>query len=117
MSSIAGAVFGWAEHAHYAAAKASIVGLARSLAAELGPRGIRVNVVLPGLIETPQSTDADASLGPAGLRAAAEGVPLRRIGAAEEVAALVRYLASDDASYVSGEAIVVDGGLSSRLKV
>lgn len=117
VSSIAGAVFGWAEHAHYAAAKASIVGLARSLAAELGPEDIRVNIVLPGLIETPQSSDAEASLGQEGLRAAAAGVPLRRIGRATEVASLIRYLASDEASYISGEAIVVDGGLSSRLKV
>jgi 3-oxoacyl-[acyl-carrier protein] reductase len=115
VSSIAGGVFGWAEHAHYAAAKAGIGGLVRSLAAELGPKGIRVNGVLPGLIETPQSLDASASVGAAGLAAAASSVPLRRIGTPRDVATVIRFLASDDAAYLTGQSIVVDGGISSAL--
>jgi 3-oxoacyl-[acyl-carrier protein] reductase len=117
VSSIAGGIFGWAEHAHYAAAKAGLLGLARSLAAELGPRQIRVNAVLPGLIETPQSLDTANSIGAAGLRAAAPGVPLGRIGTAAEVAAAIRFLASDEAAYVTGQTLVVDGGVSSALSV
>lgn len=115
VSSIAGGVFGWAEHAHYAAAKAGIGGLVRSLAAELGPRGIRVNGVLPGLIRTPQSLDASASVGAAGLAAAASSVPLGRIGMPEDVATVIRFLATDDAGYLTGQSIVVDGGISSVL--
>lgn len=115
VSSIAGGVFGWAEHAHYAAAKAGIGGLVRSLAAELGPKGIRVNCVLPGLIETPQSLDASASVGAEGLAAAASNVPLRRIGTPEDVATVIRFLATDDAAYLTGQSIVVDGGISSVL--
>jgi 3-oxoacyl-[acyl-carrier protein] reductase len=112
ISSIAGAVYGWAEHAHYAAAKAGVVGLARSLALELAPRGIRVNVLAPGLIETPQSLDPHASLGAEGLRGAEGSVPLGRIGRPQDVAAVVRFLASDAAGYVTGQTLVVDGGLT-----
>lgn len=115
VSSIAGGVFGWAEHAHYAAAKAGITGLVRSLAAELGPRGIRVNAVLPGLITTPQSLDPQTSLGAEGLSAAASRVPLRRIGEPEDVATVIRFLASDDAAYLTGQSLVVDGGIASAL--
>jgi 3-oxoacyl-[acyl-carrier protein] reductase len=115
VSSIAGGVFGWAEHAHYAAAKAGMLGLTRSLAVELGPRGIRVNAVLPGLIETPQSLDESTSVGAAGLRAAAGAVPLRRIGTAAEVADAIRFLVSDQAGYITGHSLVVDGGISTAL--
>ena len=69
ISSIAGGVYGWQEHSHYAAAKAGVPGLCRSLAVELAPLGIRCNAVIPGLIETPQSLDAKNSLGPEGLAA------------------------------------------------
>lgn len=112
VGSIAGGITGWAEHAHYAAAKAGIVGAVRSLGVELGPRGIRVNAVLPGLVETPQSLDPVGSVGAAGLERAARMVPLRRVGLAEEIASAVRFLASDEASYVTGQALVVDGGVS-----
>jgi len=115
VSSIAGGIFGWAEHAHYAAAKSGMLGFTRSLAAELGPAGIRVNAVLPGLIETPQSLDAENSVGAAGLSAAAASVPLGRIGTAADVASVIRFLVSDEAAYLTGQAVVVDGGVSTAL--
>jgi N-methylhydantoinase B len=117
ISSIAGGLFGWPDHAHYAAAKASIIGLSKSLAAELGPRGVRVNVVLPGLIETPQTLDAETSIGHEGLQLAASRIPLQRIGVATEVASVVAFLASEASDYVTGQTFVVDGGLSAQLSV
>jgi len=114
ISSIAGGVYGWQDHAHYAAAKAGVPGLCRSLAVELAGRGIRCNAVIPGLIETPQSLDAQNSLGPEGLAQAARGIPLGRVGKASEVAELVRFLTSDLASYITGQSIIVDGGLTVR---
>lgn len=114
ISSIAGGVYGWQDHSHYAAAKAGVPGLCRSLAVELAPKGIRCNAVIPGLIETPQSLDAKNSLGPEGLAQAAKAIPLGRVGRASEVADLVRYLTSAQASYITGQSIIVDGGLTVR---
>jgi 3-oxoacyl-[acyl-carrier protein] reductase len=114
ISSIAGGVYGWDDHAHYAAAKSGVLGLCRSLATELAPRGIRVNAMIPGLIETPQSLDAVNSLGPAGLAAAGKGIPAGRVGFADEVARAIRFLTSDDAAYVTGQQLIVDGGLTVR---
>jgi 3-oxoacyl-[acyl-carrier protein] reductase len=107
-------VYGWENHTHYSAAKAGVPGLCRAVAMELAPRGIRCNAVIPGLIETPQSLDAVNSLGPDGLRRAAEGIPLKRVGRPAEIATLIRFLTSEDASYITGQAIVADGGLTVR---
>jgi len=115
VSSIAGGVYGWGEHAHYAAAKAGVLGLCRSLAVELAPRGIRVNTVIPGYIVTPQSLDPVNSLGPDGLAKAGEDIPLGRAGEPAEAAAVIRFLTSADASYVTGQTVVVDGGLTVRM--
>jgi 3-oxoacyl-[acyl-carrier protein] reductase len=113
-SSIAGGVYGWDDHAHYAAAKAGVLGLCRSLAVELAGRGIRVNAVIPGLIESPQSLDSVNSLGPEGLRAAGKIIPAGRVGTVDEAARVIRFLTSEDAAYVTGQSIVVDGGLTVR---
>lgn len=112
VSSISGGVYGWDNHSHYAAAKAGVVGLVRSVAVELGPRGIRVNAVVPGLIESPQSLDEKNSLGKSGLEAAAQNIPLRRAGQVAEVAQAIQFLTSDAASYITGQEIVIDGGLT-----
>ncbi|WP_028922005.1 SDR family NAD(P)-dependent oxidoreductase [Pseudonocardia acaciae] len=113
-SSIAGGVYGWDDHAHYAAAKSGVLGLCRSLAVELAGRGIRVNAVIPGLIESPQSLDSVNSLGPDGLRAAGKVIPAGRVGTVDEAARVIRFLTSADAAYVTGQSVVVDGGLTVR---
>ncbi len=98
--------------AAYSASKWGVRGLTKVAAMELGPRGIRVNSVHPGGISTPMTTRADAS--PAVQAATTKfykTVPLGRIGHAEEVARVTLFLASDDASYVCGAEIVVDGGM------
>jgi 3-oxoacyl-[acyl-carrier protein] reductase len=113
-SSIAGGVYGWEDHSHYAAAKAGVLGLCRALAVELAPGGIRVNAVIPGLIESPQSLDSVNSLGPEGLREAGKIIPAGRVGTVDEAARAIRFLTSDDAGYVTGQSLVVDGGLTVR---
>ena len=114
-SSIAGAVQGWAGHVHYTAAKSGIAGLVRGLAVELGPQGITVNAVAPGVIVTPQSLDPVNSLGPEGVEAFAARVPVRRNGTPEDIAHLFCFLASEEAGFVTGQTIVADGGVTLSL--
>ena len=112
LSSLMGGWWGWAEHVHYNASKAGIEGLTRGLALELGPHGVTVNAVAPGFIWTAQSTSTEHSLGPEGLKLAEPYIPLRRIGDPEDVADVVLFLASDAARYVTGQTLLVDGGLT-----
>jgi 3-oxoacyl-[acyl-carrier protein] reductase len=111
-SSIAGGVQGWSRHVHYATAKAGIVGMVRALALEVGPHGITANAVAPGVIETPQSLDPVNSLGPDGVAAFASSVPVGRNGRPEDIAHAFAYLASEEASFVTGQTLVVDGGVT-----
>ena len=111
MSSIMGVAYGWDEHVHYSAAKSGVVGLVRGLAVELAKDGIRVNGIAPGYIRTAQALSEQHSLGPAGLEAAAGFIPLGRVGEPEEIADVAVFLASQAARYITGQVIVVDGGL------
>jgi 3-oxoacyl-[acyl-carrier protein] reductase len=112
VSSIAGPALGWAGHTPYAAAKAGLLGFVRSAALELGPRGVRVNAVLPGVVESPQSLDPVNSGGPQGLVESARAIPLGRVGQPEDVADVVTFLLSDAARYVTAQSLTVDGGLT-----
>ncbi|MCH2414885.1 MAG: beta-ketoacyl-ACP reductase [Acidimicrobiales bacterium] len=106
VSSIAGRI-GQAGQANYAASKAGLVGLGRSFAKEFASRGVTVNVVAPG----PIATDMLSALPEDQLDAYADAVPLGRLGRPEEIAAAVRFLASDEAGYITGAVLPVDGGL------
>lgn len=108
-SSIAGTVQAWPAHPHYTAAKAGLVGLIKTMAVEYGPDGVTANAVAPGVIDTPQANDPVNSLGPDGVRAVGPKVPSGRVGQPEDIAYLYQYLASEQASYVSGQLIVADG--------
>jgi 3-oxoacyl-[acyl-carrier protein] reductase len=111
VSSIMGIAYGWAEHVHYSAAKAGVVGLVRGLAVELARDGIRVNGVAPGYIRTAQLLSREHSLGPEGAEKAAEFIPMGRLGEPADIADVILFLASDAARYMTGQVIAVDGGL------
>ncbi|NGQ91414.1 SDR family oxidoreductase [Rhodobacter sp. HX-7-19] len=111
LSSIMGVAYGWDEHVHYSAAKAGVVGLVRGLAVELARDGIRVNGVAPGYIRTAQLLSKENSLGPEGAEKAGEFIPMGRIGEPEEIADVILFLASNGARYMTGQVVVVDGGL------
>ncbi|MEO5975012.1 MAG: 3-oxoacyl-ACP reductase FabG [Ilumatobacteraceae bacterium] len=106
MSSVV-AMLGSAGQANYAASKAGLIGLARSLARELGSRGITVNVVAPG----PVDTDMTATLGEKRLAELLQAVPLGRTATVDEIAGVVTFLASSAGAYITGAVIPVDGGL------
>jgi 3-oxoacyl-[acyl-carrier protein] reductase len=106
ISSVVG-MMGSAGQANYAASKSGLVGMARSLARELGSRGVTANVVAPGFIET----DMTAALGEELVKKYAEQIPLGRLGSVDDIAGAVEFLTSDAASYITGAVIPVDGGL------
>lgn len=106
ISSVVG-LMGNVGQANYAASKAGLVGFSKSLARELGGRGVTVNVVAPGYIETAMTE----GLPEAEMKELVKAIVLRRLGRAEDVAAAVAYLASDEAGYVTGEVLNVSGGL------
>ncbi|NHI16769.1 3-oxoacyl-ACP reductase FabG [Microbacterium excoecariae] len=106
VSSVSG-LFGVAGQANYSASKAGLVGFARAITRELGGRGITANVVAPGFIES----DMTAELDDATQATYKKQIPAGRYGSPEEIAAVVSWLASDEAAYISGAVIPVDGGL------
>ncbi|MGV9768650.1 3-oxoacyl-ACP reductase FabG [Microbacterium sp. NPDC003461] len=106
ISSVSG-LYGVAGQANYSASKAGLVGFARAITRELGGRGITANVVAPGFIES----DMTAELDDATQATYKKQIPAGRYGSADEVAGVVAWLASDDAAYISGAVIPVDGGL------
>lgn len=108
VSSIAGLV-GLPTYGAYSASKAAVINLTKTAAVELASRRIRVNCVCPGTIDTPMAQYPGAEAEVIVIETAA---PLGRLGRPEEVAALIHFLASDDCSYITGESVVVDGGLN-----
>ncbi|MGH3508146.1 MAG: 3-oxoacyl-[acyl-carrier-protein] reductase [Nocardioidaceae bacterium] len=106
ISSVVG-LLGSAGQVNYAASKAGLVGMARSMARELGSRGITANIVAPGFVET----DMTAELPEAKQDEYKSAIPLGRFATTDEIAAVVRWLASDEAGYITGAVVPVDGGL------
>ena len=114
VASVSG-VYGARNQVAYGIAKAGVMSLARTLADEWGPHGIRVNCVAPDITAVPRLTDnmgmsTDEALAVMDAMAVAEGVPLRRFGRTEEIAGPLLFLLSDLSSYMTGQTLVVDGG-------
>ncbi len=101
-------IMGNAGQVNYSASKAGLIGFSKSLAREVASRGVRVNVIAPGFIET----DMTAALGEKARGALLGQIPIGRAGTAADVAALAAFLASDEAAYITGQVVAVDGGLS-----
>lgn len=104
VASVVGPNVGNQGQSNYAASKAGLVGMTRSIAREVAHRGVTVNAVAPGLVETKMTSDLDPDT--------LKSIPARRAAAPEEVAAAIRFLASEDASYVTGTTLTVDGGMT-----
>jgi 3-oxoacyl-[acyl-carrier protein] reductase len=104
-----GGLIGVAGQTNYAAAKAGIIGMTRALAKEVSAKNIRVNAVAPGYIDTDMLSKVPEAM----RQQYAQNVPMKRFGKPEEIASVVSFLASDDASYIAGQTLVVDGGLIS----
>ena len=102
------ALRGNAGQVNYAASKAGVIGMTKSLAKELASRGVTVNAVAPGFIET----DMTAALSESARSAAQGGIPMNRLGAPEDVARAVAFLAGDGAAYITGQVLAVDGGMA-----
>lgn len=113
IASIAGVV-GYLDAAPYTAAKHGVVGLTRNAAIDYGPAGIRVNAVCPGPVLTPMLEQARRNRGPSADEFYLRNIPLGRLAQPEEVASAVLWLASDEASYVTGQALAVDGGWTAQ---
>ena len=114
MASVASSVKGVPDRCAYGASKAAVIGLTKSVAADFVTRGIRCNAVCPGTVQTPSLDQRVARLGDPveGRKAFVARQPMGRLGSAEEIAALVVYLASDESAYTTGAIHVVDGGWS-----
>jgi 3-oxoacyl-[acyl-carrier protein] reductase len=106
ITSVSG-IAGQGGQTNYAASKAGIIGFTKSLAKELGPRSITVNSVAPGFVPTDLTSDLPEDL----MQQAIDATPLRRMGRPEEIAYAVAFLASDEAAFITGEVLTVDGGL------
>jgi len=109
-----GGLVGGAERGTYHAAKHGVIGFTKSAALEYAARGIRINAICPGLIQTPMSDQMIAGGQGEALAAMEKSIPMRRVGKPEEIASAVLWLCSDGASYVTGQSISVDGGYIMR---
>ena len=110
ISSIAGSVVGYENLTHYSASKAGIVGFTKATALEVAKYNIRVNAIAPGAIKTPPVE----AMGDEMLTQTALSIPLKRLGEPREIADVVAFLASDEASYITGQLLIVDGGLTTQ---